>query len=337
MKRFCFPVMLFLVSALGIFAQALSLEDAVTATGRSIEQSLGRGSKVAVLNFTTPSENFSAYLAEEVTGVLVNGKKLVLVDRRNFEEIQKEMDFQLSGEVSDESAQAIGKKLGAEYLISGAFIDTGLAYRFRVQAVNVTTAAIETAASAEVLKDSRTDFLFAGSPQRPAPGRQPSVPEGGVYKTGDYGPAGGIVFYDKGVVSGGWRYLEAAPAETEKVCAWGKSGAVTSTAVGGGKRNTQTVIRALESQELSDQAAQVCAGLDFGGFKDWFLPSIDELNLIYQNLKKNDLGSFDAPEYWSSSGLGGDNALTYVFSGANPGRKQSVGAAKAAVRAVRAF
>lgn len=34
-----------------------------------------------------------------------------------------------------------------------------------------------------------------------------------AYAIGDTGPAGGIVFYDKGEVTDGWRYLEAAPAE----------------------------------------------------------------------------------------------------------------------------
>jgi hypothetical protein len=40
--------------------------------------------------------------------------------------------------------------------------------------------------------------------------------EGGDYNVSGTGPAGGIVYYDKGNDDGGWRYLEgaaAAPAE----------------------------------------------------------------------------------------------------------------------------
>ncbi|GEM_PF-2942221 len=33
------------------------------------------------------------------------------------------------------------------------------------------------------------------------------------YKIGSTGPAGGIVFYDKGEITDGWRYLEAAPSD----------------------------------------------------------------------------------------------------------------------------
>ena len=37
------------------------------------------------------------------------------------------------------------------------------------------------------------------------------------YTIGDTGPAGGIIFYDKGNKTDGWRYLEAAPADLKLV------------------------------------------------------------------------------------------------------------------------
>ena len=50
-----------------------------------------------------------------------------------------------------------------------------------------------------------------------------------AYNIGDTGPAGGIVFYDKGRVSDGWRYLEAARAGTEAEAIWGPNTDVTET------------------------------------------------------------------------------------------------------------
>ena len=37
---------------------------------------------------------------------------------------------------------------------------------------------------------------------------------------GATGPAGGLVFYDKGAVSDGWRYLEAAPVDQSTGIQW---------------------------------------------------------------------------------------------------------------------
>jgi hypothetical protein len=52
------------------------------------------------------------------------------------------MDFQMSGEVSDESAQSIGRKLGAQIIVSGSIAPLGDLYRLRIRAIEVESAAI---------------------------------------------------------------------------------------------------------------------------------------------------------------------------------------------------
>jgi hypothetical protein len=140
------------------------------------------------------------------------------------------------------------------------------------------------------------------------------------YIIGDTGPAGGIIFYDKGVSSGGWRYLEAAPAETEFIAAWWGEDDVDltgiETGVGTGKRNTEIIVEALSQTSVNHTAAQRCIGLVFDGFSDWFLPSINELDLIYKNLKEKGLGGFGDDGYWSSSqGSASYEAWRQIFFG----------------------
>ena len=121
------------------------------------------------------------------------------------------------------------------------------------------------------------------------------------YKIGDTGPAGGIVFYDKENDGDGWRYLEAAPAETEFVAEWGDTNFDSSSignSVGCGKRNTRLII---EASRLTGIAADLCAGLNINGYNDWFMPSNDELNLMYKNLRQKGLGGFKNTRYYSSS------------------------------------
>jgi len=167
---------------------------------------------------------------------------------------------------------------------------------------------------------------------------QQTAPANRTYAIGDTGPAGGIVFYDRGFVADGWRYLEAAPASTDFDAEWGAYGqdvAGTDTAVGSGKRNTRLIAAHLNGRGQSNRAAQICAAMEINGFADWFLPSKDELNLMYVNLQRNNLGGFTSNWYWSSSQSNAYNAWLQHFGGGSQGTNDEYDTNS--VRAVRAF
>jgi TolB-like protein len=172
---------LFMVLLSGtLSAQQMNLDTTLTRAARGVEEVLSQGTKVAVLNFSSPSETFSDHVIEELTGKLVIGRKITIVDRRNLALITSEMHLQLSGDVSDESAQAIGRMLGAQSIVSGSLTNMGTFYRFRIRVINVETAAIQTQVSLDLQNDSQVAFLLGSSlssGSTPANTTQSSVPQ----------------------------------------------------------------------------------------------------------------------------------------------------------------
>jgi hypothetical protein len=125
---------------------------------------------------------------------------------------------------------------------------------------------------------------------------------------GSVGPAGGLIFFDKGTNSDGWRFLEAAPGDIGAV-SWGCFGiltTVTSYAIGTGEQNTINIAALCGP----NNAAQLCLDYNFNGYTDWFLPSFDELTTMFSNLWANGLGNFNAlnGQYWSSSDFSAEGA-----------------------------
>lgn len=182
-----------------------------------------------------------------------------------------------------------------------------------------------------------------------------------VAVVGKMGPAGGYIFYDKGSYSDGWRYLEAAPAEWSggssepryvfgyvRTTAQGANMEMgTSTQLGKGKSNTAALVNAMGNQAYSSEsgggkamyAAKVASDynttVDGVTYNDWFLPSRDELDLMYRNLRQMNLGGFSGNNYWSSSERGGGDA--YIHSFASGSRSSDHRFRTYRVRPIRSF
>ena len=159
-----------------------------------------------------------------------------------------------------------------------------------------------------------------------------------LYALRDTGPAGGLIFYVKeGGYSDGWMYLEAAPSDQSTGAEWGSYGSSiggTETGIGTGQSNTTTIMTWLNNNIETDRAAQLCDAMVYGGYDDWFLPSKDELNLMYENLKVVGVGGF-AFSYWSSSEYDATFAWAQYFNFGNQSSNHKYNTHP--VRAVRAF
>ena len=142
------------------------------------------------------------------------------------------------------------------------------------------------------------------------------------YAIGDTGPAGGLIFYQNpNYAAEGWRYLEAAPFDQSAGVKWGcfrrALPGARGTAVGTGKQNTRDILAACGEPE---SAAYLCANLSLNGVRGWFLPSRDELALLYRNLKAAGMGNFDDIgfadnfNYWTSSQQTADMAAHIDFA-----------------------
>lgn len=130
-----------------------------------------------------------------------------------------------------------------------------------------------------------------------------------TYAIGDTGPSGvGIVFY---ITDGGLHGLETAPSDQSTNATWSTitdAFANGSTAlppgIGTGSANTDAIIA---QNGGAASAAKLCRDYAGGGLTDWFLPSKDELNAIWDNLvddggsDNSGAGDFADDGYWCST------------------------------------
>jgi TolB-like protein len=164
MKKLCLFAILFLITGVFAFSQeTLSLDNAISASVDKIENEIGVGKKIALLNFISQSQGLSSYVIDELMDVFTNHKRLSVTERSRMDAILRERNFQTSGEVSDAEIRAIGNQLGADFIITGQLDFSGIAYRFRVYAIDIEKGTREASTTANIpSSDRQLRYFLAG-------------------------------------------------------------------------------------------------------------------------------------------------------------------------------
>jgi hypothetical protein len=119
---------------------------------------------------------------------------------------------------------------------------------------------------------------------------------------------GGIVLHiftpnEKGYVIGETHGIIVAEKDLHGLKSFGLTqvnlSGLTSIDIGYGKSNTEAIVNAYPD---SATAAKFCNDVKINYYDDWFLPSINELNLIFE--KRHSIGNFSSDyssHYWAST------------------------------------
>jgi len=127
--------------AVGFAQKAVTIDEAIKQASTYLTDTIPDKSIVA-LNIKSDTKEIREHM-KKISELLVNNSALEVVDRDNLDSIWQEERFQLSGEVSDKTAQRIGQKLGAQTIILGSFIHIGSKYQMYIRAIAVETGIVQ--------------------------------------------------------------------------------------------------------------------------------------------------------------------------------------------------
>jgi len=271
---------------------------------------------VAVAPFEAIS-GISATDANMITRVffirLGNTNKVSLVDRGVVERVLQEHHFQAGDWSNQQKTAELGKALNTDWIVRGELEKFGSNILVTVQFYDIQTFrfmggsdlrlanADEAYDKMDPLVNKLVETIASTGTRTPTTPIRPITT--GTYKIGDKGPGGGIIF---SVRDG--KYMECSD-DLGLPIEW----------------------------RLANQLAN---NYDGGGLTDWHLPTREELDLMYVNLRLRSLGRFDTSNtnddsdksgYWSSQ----NGWIQNFATGKQIGNKPE--AHKYRTRAVRSF
>jgi len=100
------------------------------------------GSNIMIMKTSSTERNMINYVVDQMTKNVVQAGKLNVVDRSNQALIDAEMQYQLSGNVDDDSMVSIGHQLGVQYIVTCWISGAKSLRRLNLKILNIETAQI---------------------------------------------------------------------------------------------------------------------------------------------------------------------------------------------------
>ncbi|MHC6203440.1 CsgG/HfaB family protein [Breznakiellaceae bacterium SP9] len=126
--------------------KSTGIDGALERAAQSLTEGLKKDARIAIINISSGDTAQAEFITEEIEVLLVKGG-FTVVDRRELDRIRKEQNFQLTGDVDDDSIVSLGKFAGADIVITGSVSGADSTRRLRLRALNTQTAQVMAAAS----------------------------------------------------------------------------------------------------------------------------------------------------------------------------------------------
>ncbi|MCL2192425.1 MAG: hypothetical protein FWB78_03390 [Treponema sp.] len=141
------------------------LDHAIQGMAENLSSGFATNTRIAVVSIQSGSDRMSNYLIDGMIDAFVGIGRFAVVSRGDIELalIRGELDFNMSYEVDDNTAQSIGRFLGAQLIATGAFERLGNTYRLRVRVIEVETAVIRATHAESVRGDRLVRYLMGDS------------------------------------------------------------------------------------------------------------------------------------------------------------------------------
>ncbi|MDR0785339.1 MAG: hypothetical protein LBE74_05580 [Treponema sp.] len=268
-------------------------------------QNLDKKPIVAVINFSSQSYSLSEYIVDKLIMGLTNSVSITLVSRQHLNAIRKEMDFQFSGEVADDQIRAIGKKYGAQYVVTGGVKDIGRYYNFQVIVLDVETGEGKAATDENINRNDEVARFFIEKDKAEVAAKAAEEKRIADAKAAEEKRIADAKAAEEKRIADAraaeeWRIANAKAAEElkrkrdiYKLGSRGPGGGIVFHISG-------TIFQ--ECIKLNDKvdglnARRYASSYKGGNYNNWRLPNKDELYIIYANFKHK----FPNGWYWYSA------------------------------------
>jgi len=139
------------------------LDKKIREASNYLNERIPAGRKIAFISIQSDSPALSEYMIDEFITNAVNDNKFSVVDRQQLNAARAELNFNMSGEVSDQSAQSVGQMLGAQTIVTGKVSKIGKSYRFNIRALEVETVQVQGSQNFDIAAGGRINDLMASA------------------------------------------------------------------------------------------------------------------------------------------------------------------------------